>query len=204
MKTIKTLLISACLIPLVIIGLAQFDWRQSCDAELKAAADGSNTEVSAIIAFAFGNRKLEDGTMIPGPINRELAKLTHAIYSQTQSPVYAQWEIADTITGTIPADSLHAIRPLRDPEDGSEIYLSTAGIIETIISQAGDPSAMGPVYVVAHQDHLCRCIGYLRERGFDAYAVPLTLPAHYDAQSDQPWTRSVKVYRLVDRLASFF
>lgn len=196
----KKVLISFGALTLSLLILANLDWSRRCDYGLPAGRD--QPAIGAIVAFAFGNRIQEGGHIIPGPTNQALGEATAQLYRLTQSPIYAQWEVAETLSGKVPDKAMHAIYPEKNPEDGGEIYLSTAGIIEKIKSWTGDPRSLGALYVVAHKDHLCRCVEYLRKQGYDAYASPLPLPDHYDSQSAQPWTRSAKVYRLVDRLAS--
>ena len=159
---------------------------------------------AAIVAFAFGYRERADGTLAPGPVNEALGEVVAQLARRSAAPVHAQWEIAETLGATIPAERLHAIRPVRDPETGEEPYLSTAGIADQVAERVGDPRALGPVLVVAHRDHLCRAIESLRNRGLRAHAPPLAMPNRYDALSAQPWTRSARVYRLVDRIASSF
>lgn len=158
-----------------------------------------------IIAYSFGNRPALPDTSgpAPGPINRELAAA--AVEAQRRSHaavIYAQWEIASFLNAQGGLGRVVAINPVVAP-DHSVTYLSTDGVAEAAIADAGgDAAKLGRVCVVGHHDHVKRCVEVSRARGMDAWAMDgLSLPANYDAESDQPWTRNREIYLIHDMAA---
>ncbi|MGF1702017.1 hypothetical protein L4D09_17145 [Photobacterium makurazakiensis] len=149
-------------------------------------------EADSILAYAFGNRVLENGNQIPGPMNEALADTVVEIYEQTGKPVYAQWEIAQSIGDRIPAEHLTSINP-HIAADGSLTYLSTNGVaIEAVKMSGGD---LGKTVVVGFYEHSLRTITTSQRMGIDAYApAGIELPHQYDEQSGQAWTRDAKTF----------
>ncbi|MCG9648973.1 hypothetical protein L1D24_10375 [Vibrio brasiliensis] len=149
-------------------------------------------QADSILAYAFGNRLLENGNQIPGPMNEALADTVVEIYQQTGKPVYAQWEIAQSIGDRIPTKDLHSINPII-AKDGSLTYLSTIGVAETAVELSG--GNLGKTVVVGFYEHSLRTINTSKDFGIDAYApAGIELPHDYDAQSGQAWTRDVKTF----------
>jgi hypothetical protein len=154
--------------------------------------------VDAIVVYSFGNRVDAFGKIISGPMNAQLAELTAQVWRQHRVPVYAQWEVADLLGADVGAVS---IRP-DVGGDGKEIYLSTQGVAAKVAGAA--PKSLGCVGVIAWRDHARRAVETSRRAGMDA-AVPagIDLPAAYDPESAQSWTRDRLSYLTTDLLARF-
>ncbi len=167
--------------------------------------------VNVILGFAFGNRFVADregrrnGNREPGPINGRIAELVIAYYQACLSvrrgsppDVFVQWEIADWIGDRIPCHSLY---PEINREKDQVTYVTTKGALEIIgHERLGD---CGKILVVAHPDHLLRCM-WVVAKGNDQYylinnhILPygvrhlLARSSHddewYDIESGQLWT----------------
>ena len=149
-------------------------------------------EADSILAYAFGNRVLPNGNQVPGPMNEALADTVVDIYTQTEKPVYAQWEIAQAIGDRIPAKHLTSINPTI-AADGSLTYLSTDGVAAEAVKLSG--GNMGKTVVVGFYEHSLRTIDTSKRAGIDAYAPEkIELPHDYDPQSGQAWTRDAKTF----------
>ncbi|ADV83300.1 hypothetical protein [Terriglobus saanensis] len=158
-----------------------------------------------IIAYSFGNRPPLPGTSTPapGPVNQALAMAVLEAQRRSRATViYAQWEIASFLSEQAGVSKVVAINPVIAP-DKSVRYLSTDGVAEAAITHAaGDASKLGRVCVIGHHDHAKRCVEVSRARGMDAWAMDgLVLPASYDLESDQPWTRDREIYLIHDMAA---
>jgi hypothetical protein len=158
-----------------------------------------------IIAYSFGNRPKASGASnpSPGPINETLANaVAEAQHRSKASTVYAQWEIAGFLTSKSLAANIVPINPVV-AADGSVTYLSTDGVAQAAVTHAGgDATKLGRVCVIGHHDHAKRCVQTSRARGMDAWAMEgLQLPAGYDPDSDQPWTRNREIYLIHDMAA---
>jgi hypothetical protein len=154
-------------------------------------------KVRTIIGFTFGNRMLPNGNREPGPVNAALADLAVRLHAATGARVWAQWEVAEAIGGRLPG-MVEAIYPGRDGQ-GEPRYLSTGAVVEAILARGGGVAALGTVAVVAVRDHAWRCARICRRHGLAA-GVPegWALPADYDKNSGQPWTRERLAYLLHD------
>jgi hypothetical protein len=158
----------------------------------------SPREVQTIVAYTFGNRFEANGNRSPGPVNAALAEVAVRLHEETGAPLYAQWEVAEAIGARIPSRRLISITPLRDAR-AEPVYLSTGGVAAAIVRHAGDPKRLGKVAVIGFADHIKRCIDTTRRAGIDAAApAGYAMPATYDADSGQPWTRSRLIYLLHD------
>jgi hypothetical protein len=74
-------------------------------------------------------------------------------------------------------------------------------VAAAVIERVGDARRLGKVAVVGFADHIKRCVDTSRRAGMDAAApAGVELPATYDAQSGQPWTRSRLTYLVHDIL----
>lgn len=157
-------------------------------------------DVDSLVVFAFGNRIADDGALLPGPTNEALAEITASFVSEHAVPVFAQWEVAALLVerGVPGVVSI-------DPDvgdDGAPVYLSTAGIAAKAVALAEAAGMeLGHVGVIAHADHAVQCIMNARRVGMTA-DVPegVPLPAAYDAESGQPWTRDRPTYVSTDLL----
>ncbi|MGR5063111.1 hypothetical protein [Photobacterium sp. DNB22_13_2] len=149
-------------------------------------------EADSILAYAFGNRVLENGNQVPGPMNEALADTVVDIYEETGKPVYAQWEIAQSIGDRIPAEHLTSINP-HIAADGTLTYLSTNGVAQEAVKLSGGD--LGKAVVVGFYEHSLRTISTSKAMGIDAYApAGIALPHDYDEQSGQAWTRDVQTF----------
>jgi hypothetical protein len=153
-------------------------------------------EIRTIIGFTFGNRMLANGNREPGPVNAALADLAVRLHHQTGARVWASWEVAEAIGGRLGDGDLEAIYPARDAH-AEPRYLSTGAVVEAVLAQSDDATALGTVAVVAVRDHAWRCAQICRRHGLCA-GVPedWALPDAYDAGSGQPWTRDRLPYLL--------
>lgn len=111
------------------------------------------SEVKTIVAYAFGNRILPNGSRVPGPINEKLADLVVEMQQQSGAYVYAQWEIAEAIGNRLSEKQLIVIYPLLD-DASNEVYLSTIGVAERIVKLAGDPKSLGKTAIIGFYDHI--------------------------------------------------
>ena len=155
-------------------------------------------KVRTIVAFTFGNRMAASGNRAPGPVNQALADLAVRLHQATGARVWAQWEVAEAIGERLGADALEAVYPGRDA-NAEPRFLSTAGVVEAVVSRGGGSVALGTVAVVAVRDHAWRCVDLCRRHGLQA-GVPegWALPEFYDPASGQPWTRDRLAYLLHD------
>ena len=169
--------------------------------------------IDCIVAYAFGNRprpgppaahtaSLTDRLDLPGPVNALLADAVVALRRIRPAPVFAQWEIAHCLSATPSPSDVVSIEPIVN-EAGEVVYLSTEGVARAAVeAHGGDPAAMGTVAVVAHRDHLKRCVQISRAVGMNAFAAEeIELPLAYDPHSGQPWTRRRDIYLLHDMCA---
>jgi hypothetical protein len=155
-------------------------------------------EVKTIVAYTFGNRIDPNGNRSPGPVNEALADIVARLHEETGAPVYAQWEIAEAIGKRVRAQHLTSIPPLRNAK-AETVYLSTGGTAAAVVERANGAAGLGKVAVVGFCDHIQRCVDTSRRFGMAAAApAGYAMPATYDAQSGQPWTRSRLAYLMHD------
>lgn len=169
-------------------------------------------EADSIIAYAFGNRPrqgptppndapLMDRLDEPGPVNAALARAVADLHAIRPARIFAQWEVAHFLNTRHGLTDAVSIAPVLNPA-GQVIYLSTDGVASAALAAGGGD--LGKVIVVAHRDHAKRCVKVSRAAGMDAFvAADIPLPADYDPQSGQAWTRSREVYLLHDLAAQF-
>ncbi len=169
-------------------------------------------EADSIIAYAFGNRPrqgpvpppdapLMDRLDQPGPVNAALAQAVADLHAIKPARIFAQWEVAHFLQTRHGLSDAVSIAPVLSP-DGQVIYLSTDGVATAALAAGG--GVLGKVAVVAHRDHAKRCVKVSRAAGMEAFvAADIPLPADYDLQSGQAWTRSREVYLLHDLAAQF-
>jgi hypothetical protein len=146
-------------------------------------------EFDSVVVFAFGNRTDADGNLIPGPTNEALAATVAAFVADHPVPVFAQWEVADVLI----ADGVAEVTSI-DSEtdaDGDVVYLSTEGVAEKAVALAASAGTeLGRVAVIAFRDHAARSVMTAERAGMTAAApAGMELPADYDGESTQPWTR---------------
>lgn len=161
-------------------------------------SSSSTQRVDAIVAFAFGNRIDDVGNRTPGPINKQLADVVASLYAQFLCQVIAQWEIAQVLSNRISTEKLISINPLYDSAADQVNYLSTTGVLEQAFEFLHDTQT---IYVVAHRDHLVRCLQTAQRMGFDAVSDSEKMPIDYDPQSSQAWTRNRETYLVSDMIS---
>lgn len=165
-----------------------------------------NTDMAAyIIGFAFGFYLEPNGNKNPGKINKSLAEALLQYYAKKPRPVITQWEIGVFLTGIVEEEHLHIIHPRIDPKTGATMYLSTKNVLEALKRILSVEKTNSPILIIAHHDHLPRCMSIARRMGFKVFHQQSAMPKDYDMQSAQYWTRSKKVYLISDmisRLAS--
>lgn len=160
-------------------------------------------QVDSLLVYSFGNRVDANGTATAGPTNEALAKAVRAFVKRHPVPVYAQHEVAQFLTGVPKVTSIDEVTG----PDGKVVYLSTAGVVDQAKQKAQAAGAdLGTVGVVCFADHVGRCVLTTEKAGLTA-VVPkgVALPATYDPQSGQAWTRDRRSYLqtdLVGRLAT--
>ena len=160
-------------------------------------------EVDTILGYTFGNRIDANGNRSPGPVNTAIAEIAVGLHEETGAPVYAQWEVAEAIGKRIASRHLVSITPPRDAR-AEPVYLSTNGVAAAVVNRAGGGKRLGKVAVVGFADHIKRCVDTSRRTGMDAAAPGgYTMPAAYDADSGQPWTRSRLAYLVHDLMCRF-
>lgn len=192
-------------------GLAEILFK---DALTWSAPTVAPAAIKTIVAFAFGNRPNTesgntptDGTAQlalpdPGPINALLAdKVAEILAVQPEAKIYAQWEIARYLVDKHKLTQTVSIEPVINA-DGTITYLSTVGVAEAIIADAGSAEALGQIAVVGHRDHSKRCVETARAAGMDAYLPEgIAMPVDYDIESGQSWTRERRLYLVHDLYA---
>ncbi len=154
--------------------------------------------VDALVAFAFGNRIDKVGNRTPGPVNEQLADIVENLYKQHKCTVIAQWEIAHFLLHKIPEKKLVSIHPQFDPVSDRVIYLSTRGVLDKARDHLAKTAC---IYIVAHRDHLVRCLQTASEMGLQAFSESLKMPVEYDPFSSQAWTRNREAYLVSDMIS---
>ncbi|MFF9011537.1 hypothetical protein ACF09C_00985 [Streptomyces sp. NPDC014870] len=178
-----------------------FDWRP------ETAALG---ELDFIVAYGFGNRPPAGGgdpakvRYEPGPVNEALADTVAALRRRRDVPVYAQWEIAHFLESKHQMTDVTSIEPVVAP-DGTITYLSTDGVAAQVAeARKALPGGIGTAGVIGFRDHVKRCVQTTRDRGMRAFAPRgIELPATYDAESGQAWTRRRDLYLVHDMTAQW-
>lgn len=139
-------------------------------------------------------------TLRPGPVNRAIAELAAEFVERHPVPIIAQWEVARELE-RLGVPSVTSVEPTRTP-DGQTIYLSTPGVIEEgqrLVTAAGiDPGRAG---IITFDRLAVGSLLVAHKLGLDA-VVPdsIRLPAEYDPESGQLWTRSLDAWLPVDLL----
>ena len=155
-------------------------------------------DIDSLVVFAFGNRVAADGTLEPGPVNQALADTTAAFVADHPVPVFAQWEVARLLDAA-GVKGVTSIEPTTGP-DGQVVYLSTRGVADAIVTEAGATGTqLGTAGVVCFADHEGRCLLNAAAAGIAGTAVQgVELPSTYDPQSGQAWTRDRVSYLVTD------
>jgi hypothetical protein len=138
------------------------------------------------------------GAVLPGPTNEELARLAAEFVAEHPVPVIAQWEVARVLK-ELGVENVISVEP-DVAADGAVIYLSTYGVAEKGLRLAAAAGVtVGHAGVLCHADHAVRCVLTARAAGITA-DVPegAALPAGYDLESGQEWTRSRATWIPVD------
>ena len=162
-----------------------------------------------VIAFSFGNRVAADGTTYsgPGPVNAELATVVEEVMGKVRpgTPVYVQWEIAQVLSSR----GITGFTTINEQTgaNGQIVYLSTDGVATAALADfaATGGAKSGSAGVIGHHDHVGRCAltvdSHASTSGVTAYAPSgIAMPADYDPDSGQVWTRSAELYLIADEL----
>jgi len=192
--------------------LAEVLWKHVLTWEIPNGAKPAAAKY--IFAFAFGFRwsHSQYGAREPGPVNQALADQVIRYYREKARDVFAQWEIGSQLQGTVNAQHLHPIYPEVVETGSGEQYLSTKGVLDKIVNllkgelQPKEPKSMGPVLIVAHRNHLPRCVWLANEMGFTVAAEQARMPVDYDRESTQRWITSPErgiVSEIISRLAAY-
>lgn len=134
----------------------------------------------------------------PGPVNEALARIAAEFVETHPVPVIAQWEVAQLLAD-MGVEGVISVEP-DVAADGTVTYLSTVGVAEkglAALQAAGrEPGHAG---VLCFRDHAVRCELTMRSLGLTA-DVPseIELPAEYDQESGQLWTRKVETWIPID------
>ncbi|MBU7027962.1 MAG: phosphatase PAP2 family protein [Theionarchaea archaeon] len=157
-------------------------------------------ETDTIFAFSFGFHLDENGARKPGLKNRQLADKVVKYYNEKPRRVYVQWSIYEALDGRISEEDLIPIYPETDPEKSITKHLSTKDMLERIVEKLKpkEPEDIGPVLIIAHRDHLARCVRMAEEKGFAVATVQDEMPGGYDWKSAQLWTTDRITYIVSD------
>ncbi len=137
----------------------------------------------------------------PGPTNEALAQAAADFVADHPVPIIAQWEVAQVLED-LGVDDVISVEP-DIAADGTVTYLSTQGVAEKGIALAADADIdPGRAGVLCFADHAVRCLRTAEAAGLEGPAVPegVELPADYDPDSGQTWTRSRELWVPVDLL----
>ncbi len=141
-----------------------------------------------VLAFSFGSRARE-----PGLSNEAMAEVIRRLAPDVIS---VQWEIGRALRnlGITPHHEVLAHR-----RNGR--YLDTEEVASQMLNFLQASNLQNEtVSVVAHPDHLSRCVKILRKLGITA-VVLVRADIPYDPQSQQIWTRSPFLFHIRECLA---
>jgi len=136
--------------------------------------------------------------LVPGPTNEALARAARDFVAEHPMPIVAQWEVA-RVLHDLGVDDVISVEP-DVSADGTVTYLSTVGVAEkglaALRARGGEPGHAG---VLCFRDHAVRCGLTMRSLGLSA-DVPseVELPAEYDPESGQLWTRKIETWIPID------
>lgn len=147
-------------------------------------------KANAIIALSFGLSRDTNGKLTPGDINKELAVKVKKFYSDKSRPIWAQWEVFESLDETTKQAAIPIYPPL--DSNGNVKYLNTEGVFDAILESRGPDfvNLMSPVLLVAHYNHIVRA-ARLAEKSFgldNVITVQEEMPRGHDPNSIQPWT----------------
>lgn len=168
---------------------------------------GTLQDADLIVAYSFGNRPVPEGAdpqrtqAEPGPVNAQLAAQVADLEARAGGnvPIVAQWEIARYLIDDYQLSNVTVVDQPR-AADGTLDYISTQDVAERARALYPDADS---VAVVAFADHAKRSVQTTENAGFQHAYVPeeASLPADYDEQSGQPFTRYREVYLVHDLIA---
>lgn len=136
--------------------------------------------------------------LVSGPTNEALARAARDFVAEHPVPIVAQWEVARVLQD-LGVDDVISVEP-DVAADGTVTYLSTVGVAEkglaALQARGGEPGHAG---VLCFRDHAVRCELTMRSLRLTA-DVPseIELPAEYDQESGQLWTRKVETWIPID------
>jgi hypothetical protein len=115
------------------------------------------------------------------------------LFSRIEGRIFAQWEIAESLPVESKERPVESILPILEEGTGSVRYLSTVGVLRGVLSKLS--CADLPIAIVAHHDHVVRCLRLANLVGFKAAYIPdIVLPTQYDELSAQAWTKTRERY----------
>lgn len=136
----------------------------------------------------------------PGPTNEALARAAAAFVAEHPVPIIAQREVVRALAELGVTDAISVDADVA--ADGTITYLSTAGAVAKGLRLAAEAGVtVGHAGVLCFAEHAVRCLMTARAAGMTA-DVPagVELPATYDPESGQPWTRNREAWIPVDLL----
>jgi hypothetical protein len=142
-------------------------------------AHGVIRDADCVVAFSFGLRRAQDGSIDPGDVNRHLATQINNL--DVRLPLIAQGEIDDALRQQF---ALEADVRVTSP---SGRYLDTHDVVvaaTTAMSARGWKRAL----VIAQAHHMPRADSTMRALGVET-VTPAQMPSVWDHRSRQRWTR---------------
>jgi hypothetical protein len=141
-------------------------------------------DAQVIIALSFG----QGINNTPGKSNEVLAQIVADFENKYALPIVAQWEIADCIPERIQDVMSFVVREHRQKGQ----YLDTFEVLAQA-KEYCDKFGFRKAIIVAHPDHMPRCVAVAKKIGFDV-AIADTKKVPYDPESTQEWARSAEAF----------
>lgn len=138
-----------------------------------------------IVAFSFGARNSKDEDVV----NKALADIVRAEQAVTGAKIIAQREIA------VHLEDLKPILVIDKSRKIEETHVDTREVAMQAYWKAEKDFKPPRASIVAHPDHMLRCIWSARKAGFQVTAATDTSAVPYDKASLQKWTRSQSKFR---------
>jgi hypothetical protein len=187
-------------------------WVKDCALSWKVPEAGKNVKPHGIVAFAFGYLIDEYGQKTPGETNRILANKLLEYCRRFQVKAWVQWEIVKAVLDEGVQDDIDLVNdpsrcvpiyPKHDRRLDRLSYLSSWDIAQEVakeIPPSKEEVSGKTLLVVAHRDHLRRCVNIVQEAGFNTMAFQSKMPCGYYQESAQLWTTSRRLYLMHDAI----
>lgn len=142
--------------------------------------------------------------LTPGPANEALARAAADFVAEHPMPIIAQWEVA-RVLDQLGVDDVISVEPKINP-DGSVVYLSSPAVAIEGLKMAQDRGIdVGHAGVLCVPDFEVACLLSARRAGLHADAPEaVEVPADYDPDSGQLWTRSRTAWLPIELLGRTF